>query len=71
MTIRVATTAVGESGISSTDAFFGISRWPDSVDTDNNSVDFSGRCHTPGIENIEQSSECNPVPVELMELRVE
>lgn len=59
------------SGDNDTDDYFGISRWPDSVDTDNNSVDFSGRCHTPGLANIEQSSECNPVPVELMQISIE
>ena len=59
------------SGDIDTDDYFGISRWPDSVDTDNNSVDFSGRCHTPGLANIEQSTDCNPVPVELMELSIE
>jgi hypothetical protein len=59
------------NGDNDTEDFFGMSRWPDSVDTDDNSVDFSGRCHTPGLANIEQSTDCNPVPVELMELRIE
>jgi hypothetical protein len=51
--------------------YFGISRFPNGVDTDNNSVDFSGRCHSPGEENLEQSTECVPIPVELMSLAVE
>jgi hypothetical protein len=59
------------AGDNDTDDFFGISRWPNGVDTDSNSVDFSGRCHTPGLENIEQSSNCNPVPVELMQFSIE
>jgi hypothetical protein len=58
-------------GDNDTDDYFGISRYPNGVDTDNNSVDFSGRCHSPGEENLEQSTECEPIPVELMTIAVE
>ncbi|HPM47840.1 MAG TPA: lectin like domain-containing protein, partial [bacterium] len=36
----------------------GISRYPNGVDTDINNVDFSFRCITPGVANIEKNSNC-------------
>jgi hypothetical protein len=38
----------------------GLSRFPDGVDTDSNSDDFSLRCITPGAENTAQVSSCPP-----------
>lgn len=35
-----------------------IARYPDGVDTDQNNVDFSQRCATPGLPNIAQDSDC-------------
>ncbi|MBE2221007.1 MAG: ExeM/NucH family extracellular endonuclease [Anaerolineae bacterium] len=39
----------------------GISRFPDGVDTDQNNVDLSQRCITPGAANTEASTGC-PLP---------
>lgn len=39
-------------------AFQSISRFPDGVDTDQNNVDFSVRCTTPGAANVADSSDC-------------
>jgi predicted extracellular nuclease len=36
----------------------GISRFPDGTDTDQNNVDFSLRCSTPGEANVADSSDC-------------
>ncbi|UCD28699.1 MAG: lamin tail domain-containing protein, partial [Planctomycetota bacterium] len=36
----------------------GISRFPDGVDTNQNNIDFSVRCITPGESNISQESNC-------------
>ena len=38
----------------------GISRFPDGVDTDQNNVDLSFRCITPGSPNSAASSSCPP-----------
>ena len=38
----------------------GISRFPDGADTDQNNVDFSLRCSTPGDANVAESSNCVP-----------
>ena len=38
----------------------GISRFPDGADTDQNNVDFSLRCSTPGEANVATSSDCVP-----------
>ncbi|MEZ4661545.1 MAG: ExeM/NucH family extracellular endonuclease [Caldilineaceae bacterium] len=40
--------------------YVGISRLPDGADTNNNSVDFSPRCITPGAANSADSSGCPP-----------
>ena len=37
---------------------FGLSRYPDGSDTNENNVDFSGRCVTPGTENTAFSEHC-------------
>ena len=42
-----------------TDVNFGISRWTNGTDTDNNSADFIGSCITPGAANTNQSAPCN------------
>jgi len=39
-------------------ALISLSRYPDGVDTNNNSSDFSQRCITPGVANIANSSDC-------------
>jgi len=36
----------------------GISRFPDGVDTDQNNVDFSLRCSTPGAANVAETGDC-------------
>lgn len=36
----------------------GIARWPNGVDTNQNNVDFSPRCATPGLPNVAQSTDC-------------
>ncbi|MCL4263858.1 MAG: lamin tail domain-containing protein [Anaerolineae bacterium] len=36
----------------------GIARWGDQPDTNQNNIDFSPRCATPGLPNVEQSSDC-------------
>jgi hypothetical protein len=51
--------------------YYGISRFPDGVDTDVNNVDLSGRCHSPGLPNLETSSDCVPIPVELMSFSID
>lgn len=38
----------------------GISRYPDGVDTDQNNVDFSPRCTTPGTANSIEQADCMP-----------
>ncbi len=40
---------------------FGISRFPDGIDTDVNNVDLSGRCITPGAANSSSTADC-PTP---------
>jgi len=40
---------------------FGISRFPDGVDTDMNNIDLSGRCATPGGANSASVTDC-PAP---------
>ena len=45
--------------------FYGISRFPNGVDTNMNNVDFSGRCITPGFANTSSSSNC-PDPATLV-----
>lgn len=37
----------------------GIARWPNGMDTNQNNVDFSLRCATPGLPNVEQSTDCS------------
>ncbi len=39
--------------------FLGISRFPDGVDSDQNNVDLSLRCITPGAENSSENSACS------------
>ena len=39
-----------------------ISRFPDGVDTDQNNVDFSQRCATPGEANTAETTDCAPAP---------
>jgi predicted extracellular nuclease len=41
-----------------TDANISISRFPDGVDTDQNNVDFSVRCFTPGVVNTSSTTGC-------------
>jgi hypothetical protein len=36
----------------------GIARWPDGEDTNQNNVDFSPRCVTPGLANLATNSGC-------------
>ena len=45
--------------------FEGISRYPDGADTDDNSVDFSNRCATPGEPNAPAGIVCeDPIPTD-------
>jgi predicted extracellular nuclease len=41
----------------------GISRSPDGVDTDQNNVDLSLRCISPGEANVFDTTDCGPAPV--------
>jgi hypothetical protein len=41
-----------------TQAFFGLSRFPDGVDSDQNNVDFVGACITPGAPNTSIAVGC-------------
>lgn len=45
---------------SNTVAFLGLSRFADGVDTDNNSVDVTLRCISPGSANLATTSGCAP-----------
>jgi hypothetical protein len=50
----------------STFDYLGISRYPDGVDTDQNNVDFSPRCITPGGPNVASDTNClQPVGAEV------
>jgi len=40
----------------------GIARYPDGVDTDQNNVDWSPRCITPGAANTAANANCNVIP---------
>jgi hypothetical protein len=51
--------------------YYGISRYPNGIDTDVNNVDLSGRCHSPGLPNLDTTSNCQPVPVELMSFSID
>ena len=51
--------------------FFSISRIVDGVDTNQNNVDFAGRCNSPGVGNLSTTSGCSLIPVELMTFSVE
>lgn len=55
----------------STIFYYGISRFPNGADTNVNNVDLSGRCHSPGLANLETTTECLPIPVELMSFSVD
>jgi predicted outer membrane repeat protein len=56
---------------SPSDDFFSMSRTSDGVDNNDNSADFAGRCHSPGLPNAGNTMMCNIVPVELMSFSVE
>jgi len=51
--------------------YFSISRFPNGVDTDQNNVDLSGRCNSPGLPNFDTTSDCVQVPVELMSFTID
>jgi hypothetical protein len=51
--------------------YFGISRYPDGIDTDVNNVDFGNYCHSPGLPNLNTTGDCLPIPVELMSFSIE
>lgn len=51
--------------------YFGVSRYPDGVDTDVNNVDLGNYCHSPGLPNLDTTIECFPVPVELMSFTID
>ena len=44
----------------------GISRFPDGADSDQNNVDLSLRCSTPGEANVAESSNCVPPSTDLV-----
>ena len=54
---------VAASSDSNAVAFIGLSRFPDGVDTNNNSADLSIRCITPGVANISATTGCVDPPV--------
>ena len=45
------------------DIRIGLSRYPDGTDTQNNSVDFTQRCITPGATNVADNSNCGGLPI--------
>ncbi|MGD9021618.1 MAG: lamin tail domain-containing protein, partial [Lysobacterales bacterium] len=45
---------------SSAEDYFGISRFPNGVDTNQNNVDLVGACITPGLANTSIASTCSP-----------
>ena len=47
--------------VDSTQERTGLSRSPDGVDTDQNNIDLSLRCITPGVTNAEANVDCTPV----------
>ncbi|MCP4655453.1 MAG: hypothetical protein GY856_08545 [bacterium] len=51
---------LGTGGAGGPNEYKGISRWPDGVDTDQNNVDLSTRCVTPGEANVADDSDCAP-----------
>ncbi|MEM1204206.1 MAG: lamin tail domain-containing protein [Acidobacteriota bacterium] len=51
--------------------FFSISRTADGVDTDQNNLDFAGRCNSPGEANLSTTSGCMQIPVELLSFEVD
>ena len=57
-----AGTPVVTGSDSNTVANIGLSRFPDGLDTDNNSTDVTLRCITPGYVNASNSSGCPAVP---------
>ncbi len=57
-------TSTGVTGAdSNTVAFIGLSRLPDGADTNNNSVDLTIRCITPGVTNSSATTGCVAPPV--------
>ncbi len=62
-TETTGTSAAAASSDSNTIAFIGLSRFPDGTDTNNNSVDLSLRCITPGVANISAATGCVAPPV--------
>lgn len=53
----------GTGGVGGPNEHVGLSRFPDGVDTDVNNKDFSARCVSPGLPNVEQETDC-AAPVE-------
>lgn len=53
-------TPVATGSDSNTIALIGLSRFADGVDTDNNSVDVTIRCISPGSANLATTSGCTP-----------
>jgi predicted extracellular nuclease len=60
----------GTTAADNNDAFFGLARFPDGTDTNNNDADFAGRCITPGEANVSDSTACPdpsaPDPVDFL-----
>ncbi|NND72920.1 MAG: T9SS type A sorting domain-containing protein [Rhodothermales bacterium] len=54
----------------STNDHVGLSRSPESLDTDNNDADFTLRCSTAGAVNSLESTNCDTLPVEIGEIRL-
>lgn len=50
--------------------FTGISRFPNASDIDNNDVDFSTRCITPGLANIVDTTNCEQLLLPVLEVTV-
>lgn len=46
------------NGDNNNDELVSLSRFPDGTDSNNNSIDFTKRCATPGLPNISPSTNC-------------
>lgn len=48
----------GTGGVGGPNENMGLSRFPDGADTDVNKDDFSPRCVSPGLPNVEEAGDC-------------
>ena len=59
---------LNSGGPGSPNNFLGISRYPDGMDTNDDSTDFHRYCSTPGTANVNISASCGPVSVKTITL---